>query len=112
MSAVQSSTASYVHLFVFCLLGVVGNPGNLPRDQVTFRMRNINDLVSGKPSNREGLWAMTNKQASGIGHMSNMVLEHVGGAARHCIVCTFFCVSSFLSQVFIRCGLVTAVFWR
>jgi hypothetical protein len=31
-------------------------------------MRKINDLVSGKPSNREGLWAMTNKQASGIGH--------------------------------------------
>jgi hypothetical protein len=28
----------------------------------------INDLVSGEPSNREGLWAMTNKQASGIGH--------------------------------------------
>jgi hypothetical protein len=24
-------------------------------------MRKINDLVSGKPSNREGLWAMTNK---------------------------------------------------
>jgi hypothetical protein len=36
-------------------------------------------------------------------NMSNMVLEHVGGAARHCIVCTFFCVSSscrrFLSGV-------------
>jgi hypothetical protein len=31
-------------------------------------MRKINDLVSGKPSNREGLWAMTNKQASGIEH--------------------------------------------
>jgi hypothetical protein len=31
-------------------------------------MRNINDLVSGKPSNREGLWAMTNKQASVVGH--------------------------------------------
>jgi hypothetical protein len=31
-------------------------------------MRKINDLVSGEPSNREGLWAMTNKQASGIGH--------------------------------------------
>jgi hypothetical protein len=31
-------------------------------------MRKINDLVSGKPSNRAGLWAMTNKQASGIGH--------------------------------------------
>jgi hypothetical protein len=31
-------------------------------------MRKINDLVSGKPSNWEGLWAMTNKQASGIGH--------------------------------------------
>jgi hypothetical protein len=30
-------------------------------------MRKINDLFSGKPSNREGLWAMTNKQASGIG---------------------------------------------
>jgi hypothetical protein len=75
-------------------------------------MRKIKDLVFGKPSNREGLWAMTNKQASGIGHMSNMVLEHVGGAARHCIVCTFFCVSSFLSQVFIGCGLVTAVSWR
>jgi hypothetical protein len=28
-------------------------------------MRKNNDLVSGKPSNREGLWAMTNKQASG-----------------------------------------------
>jgi hypothetical protein len=31
-------------------------------------MRKINDLVSGKPSNREGLWAMTNNQASEIGH--------------------------------------------
>jgi hypothetical protein len=31
-------------------------------------MRKINDLVSGEPSNRKGLWAMTNKQASGIGH--------------------------------------------
>jgi hypothetical protein len=41
-----------------------------------------------------------------------MVLEHIGGAARHCIVRTFFCVSSFLSQAFIRCGLVTAVSWR
>jgi hypothetical protein len=32
-------------------------------------MRKINDLVSGKPSNRAGLWAMTNKQASRIGHI-------------------------------------------
>jgi hypothetical protein len=39
----------------------------------------------------------------------NMVLKHVGGAARHCIVCTFFCVFSFLSQVLTRRGLVTAV---
>jgi hypothetical protein len=31
-------------------------------------MGKIKDLVSGKPSNREGLWVMTNKQASGIGH--------------------------------------------
>jgi hypothetical protein len=32
-------------------------------------MSKINDLVSCKPTrNREGLWAMTNKQASGIGH--------------------------------------------
>jgi hypothetical protein len=31
-------------------------------------MRKNNDLVSGKPSNREGLWAMTNTQVSGIGH--------------------------------------------
>jgi hypothetical protein len=31
-------------------------------------MRKINDLVLGKPSNRAGLWAMTNKQASGSGH--------------------------------------------
>jgi hypothetical protein len=38
----------------------------------------------------------------------NMSKEHVGGVACHCIVCTFFCVSSFLSQVVIRCGLVTA----
>jgi hypothetical protein len=30
-------------------------------------MRKINDL----PSNREGLWAMTNTQASGIGHNSS-----------------------------------------
>jgi hypothetical protein len=30
-------------------------------------MRKINDLVSGKPSNRAGLWAMPNKQTSGIG---------------------------------------------
>jgi hypothetical protein len=37
-----------------------------------------------------------------------MSKEHVGGVACHCIICTFFCVSSFLSQVFIRCGLVTA----
>jgi hypothetical protein len=28
----------------------------------------MNHLVSGKPSNRADLWAMTNKQASGIGH--------------------------------------------
>jgi hypothetical protein len=33
-------------------------------------MRKINDLVSGKPSNREGLWAMTNKQASEIHTLS------------------------------------------
>jgi hypothetical protein len=31
-------------------------------------MVKINDLVSGKPSNRAGLWVMTSKQASGIGH--------------------------------------------
>jgi hypothetical protein len=31
-------------------------------------------------------------------NMLNIFLEHVGGAARYCIVCTFFCVSSFLSQ--------------
>jgi hypothetical protein len=30
-------------------------------------MRKINDLVSGKPSNQEGFWAMTNK----IGHTLN-----------------------------------------
>jgi hypothetical protein len=31
-------------------------------------MKQINDLVSGKLSNGAGLWAMTNKQASGSGH--------------------------------------------
>jgi hypothetical protein len=45
-------------------------------------------------------------------NVSNMVLKHVGGAARHCIVCTFFCVFSFLSQVLTRRGLVTAVSLR
>jgi hypothetical protein len=46
---------------------VVGNPGNLPLDQVIFYEK-INNLVSGKPSNCGSLWAMTNKPASGIGH--------------------------------------------
>jgi hypothetical protein len=48
-------------------------------------MRKINDLVSGEPSNWAGLWAMTNKQASGVGwaHLKCIRLFPHSGSPKH-----------------------------
>ena len=50
-------------------------------------MRKVNDLISGKPSNRAGFWAMTNKQASGIGHTSSASACFSIQAHQKCKVC-------------------------